>query len=446
MKNSHLFFTAMLLLCAFAAQPLNGQTIYTFDNDETGLPGTFDPGITASDLISVNGPTFSNACPSGFITKNWSTSIAAFSTAYSAIELTLTPIAGNIMTVTEMQFDFGRNPQGPQKIRFAYSTDGGGSWIDNGSDFLTISGPCGDATTFSWDMTDFSSSTAVIFRVYGWNAGNTNGVGRAYNGSVSGTVCSTTPATISPEGVVVTCKGDPITFTTEDCVGCTYQWYKNDNPLAGATGTSYATTKPAYYNVLVTQANGCSAYSAYTELNIGLNPNANIYYPNGLNLCAPTPGTNIIVKVGYTETNTYQWYRNGVEYIGEGATSWRIFPSETGEYRCSITSIDGCNRVTEIATVVNVCREAEMEMSNFEVYPNPTSGEFNINMNLSASVNTADIVIVNMIGDVVYSNYTSITNGILNASVNLQNATAGLYLVKIIVGGNEYNKQIVINK
>jgi hypothetical protein len=132
--------------------------------------------------------------------------------------------------------------------------------------------------------------------------------------------------------------------------------------------------------------------------------------------------------------------------LGDGATSWRIFPSETGEYRCSITSIDGCNRVTDIANVTNVCREAEMEMSGFEVYPNPTSGEFNINMNLSASVNTADIVIVNMIGDVVYSNNTSIANGILNASVNLQNATAGLYLVKIIAGGNEYNKQIVINK
>ena len=446
MKKMHTIKAAFMLLCLLSVQSLTAQTIYTFDNDELGAPGSEAVGVTASDLTPVNGAAYINACGTGYSSDTWSTSSGAFSTAYSALQLTLTPDAGYTMYFTSIQFDLGRNPQGPARMRYAYSLDGGGSWIDNGSDLSIPSGSCGSGTTFTWDMADFSSTSAVIFRIYGWDAGNVNGQERNYNGSVGGTVCSNSPATMSPAGIAITCKGEPVTFTTDACVGCTYQWYKNDNPLAGATGTSYATTKPAYYNVLVTQANGCSAYSAYTELNSGFNPNANIYHPNGLNLCSPTPGTNIIVKVGFLATNTYQWYKNGVEYTGDGATSWRIFPSETGEYRCSITSIDGCNRVTDIANVTNVCREAEMEMSGFEVYPNPTSGEFNINMNLSASVNTADIVIVNMIGDVVYSNNTSIANGILNASVNLQNATAGLYLVKIIAGGNEYNKQIVINK
>jgi len=435
-----------LLLCPISVQSLSAQTIYTFNNDESGAPGSTAVGVTASDLTPVNGVVEINACGTGYSTDTWSTSTAAFSTAFSAIQLTLTPSAGYTMNFTQMQFDLGRNPQGPTRMRYAYSIDGGITWINNGLDLSVPSGSCGAGTTFIWNMTDFSSTTAVIFRIYGWNAGNVNGQERNYNGSVSGTVCSNAPATISPTGVAVICKGDPVTFTTTACIGCTYQWYKNDNPLTGATTTSYATTKPAYYNVLVTQSNGCSVYSPYTELNIGLNPNANIYYPNGLNLCSPTPGTNIIVKVGYLETNTYQWYKNGVEYVGDGATSWRIFPTEAGDYRCSITSSDNCNRITDIATVINVCRLSETEMSGFEVYPNPTSGEFNVNMNLSATVTTADIIIVNMIGDVVYSNNTTLTNGNLNAAVNLQNATAGLYLVKVIAGGNEYNKQIVINK
>ena len=446
MKKSHILFSMMLLINIIAVQQVKAQTLYTFDNEETGLPGTTAAGVAASSLIPVNGVEYINACGSGYSSDTWSTSTAAFSTSYSAVQLTLTPDPGVTMNITNMQFDLGRNPQGPTRMRYAYSIDGGASWIDNGSDYSITSGSCGSGTTFVWDMTDFSSTSAVTFRIYGWNAGNVNGQARKYNGIIGGTTCSPTTVSITPAGVAVTCKGDPLTFSTDDCVGCTYQWYKNDNPLVGATGSTFATNKPAYYNVMVTQPSGCSSFSDHTELNIGINPNANIYYPNGLNICAPTPGTIMIVKVGYTATNTYQWYKDGVEYMGDGATSWRIFPSEAGEYRCSITSIDGCNRVTEIATVINECRLSETEMMGFEVYPNPTSGIFNLNMTLSSNVSSADVMIINMIGDVIYSDNAALSNGNLNTSVNLNNATAGIYLIKVIADGNEYNKQIVITK
>ncbi len=180
-----------VILSAFTTFNANAQ-LYTFTNDELGLPGTVATGVTASSLTPVNGPVFINACGSGYSTDTWSLSTGAFSTAFSAIQLTLTPTAGYSMTITQMQFDLGRNPQGPSRMRYAYSTDGGASWINNGTDYSVPSGSCGSGTTFIWNMTDFTSTSAVIFRIYGWNAGNVNGQERNYNGIVAGSACALT--------------------------------------------------------------------------------------------------------------------------------------------------------------------------------------------------------------------------------------------------------------
>ena len=500
--------TAILLLITTQTK---AQTLYTYTNDETGLPGTVATGVTASNVTPVNGVVLINACGTGYSTDTWSTSTSPFSTSYTALQITLTPTAGYSVTVTGLQFDLGRNPQGPQKMRYAYSTTGGASWINSGTDLVIPSGSCGSGSTFSWDITDFTTTSPILFRIYGWNANNTNGQGRMYNGSISGSACAmqtwyadtdndgfgdaasttlacTIPtgyvadntdcddtqitvypgateicdgldndcdgdidenlvvATIAPADSAITCKGFPITFSTEPCAGCTYQWFKNDNPLAGATDFSYSTTKPAYYSVQVSTPGGCFDVSEHSLLISGFNPNANIYYPNGLNLCAPTPGNNILVKVGYLATNTYQWYKDGLPYTGDGATSWKIYPTETGNYICSITSIDGCNRVTDIATVINSCRLAETTSADLNIYPNPAADNFTVTLNNTEINGNVEIQVVNMVGQIIVAENIIVESGELNYTIQSNNLTAGMYLVKVISEHSELSTTIVINK
>ena len=118
MKCTHTRLVAMVCLLISLSATANAQ-LYTFTNDEGGDPGTVAAGVTASNLTGVNGVTYINACGTGFSSDTWSTSAGPYSTAFSAVQLTLTPGAGNEITVTAMQFDFGRNPQGPTKMRFA---------------------------------------------------------------------------------------------------------------------------------------------------------------------------------------------------------------------------------------------------------------------------------------------------------------------------------------
>lgn len=577
MKN----FFAHLRILAVGAFLFNGglhAQLYTYTNDELGLPGVVATGVTASNLTPVNGVAYINACGTGYSADTWSTSTGAFSTAFSALQLTLTPGTGYSVTVTSIQFDLGRNPQGPQRMRYAYSTNGGVTWTNNGSDYMVPSGSCGSGTTFTWDIPDFTTTSPVIFRLYGWNANNVNGQERNYNGSIGGSAClmqtwyadadgdgygnpavttvacnaplgyvanntdcndanasihpgaaevcnsiddncngsidegltfttyyadadgdgygdpatsvvaCATPvgyvanntdcndgnngahpgatevcdgvdndcdgltdedlvnAVISPADSAITCKSFPVTFSVEPCAGCTYQWFKNDNVIVGATADNYSTTKPAYYSVQVNTAGGCFDVSDHTLLISGFNPNANIYYPNGLNLCAPTPGSNIIVKVGYLASNTYQWYKDGVPYTGTGADSWRIFPSEAGAYTCSITSSDGCNRVTDAANVINSCRVAGEETADLAVYPNPAGNDFTVNMTITSSSKTATIEVMNLIGEIFSIETVAIENGNITRSFNTNSMSNGMYIVKVVVGENEYSTQLLLNK
>jgi len=486
------------------------QTLYTYANAEDGTAGGMATGVTVSALTPVNGVVSINACGTGFSTDTWSTSTGAFSTAFSAVQFTITPSAGYEVTVTSMQFDLGRNPQGPQRMRYAYSTDGGTTWTNNGSDYSIPSGSCGAGTTFSWDLADFTTTSAVIFRIYGWNASNVNGHGRMYNGSVGGSACAmqtwyadtdgdgfgdagattiacnapvgfvadntdcdddngsvypgatevcdgvdndcdgdidevVVTAVMSPTGAVFTCKSDPFTWSVEPCAGCTYQWFKNDNAIAGATGTSYSTTKPAYYNVQVTIPGGCFDMSDYSLLTTELNPNANIYHPNGLNLCAPSPGTNIIVKVGYTATNTYQWYKDGAPYTGTGADSWRIFPSEAGDYYCSITSASGCNRITETKTVINSCRLKGMAgTDNISVYPNPAAAYFQLAMSVDPEITSANLIITDLTGKMVAQQMIACENGAVDSTIPVADLPSGMYLIVVEAGGVAYNTNLII--
>jgi hypothetical protein len=198
--------------------------------------------------------------------------------------------------------------------------------------------------------------------------------------------------------------------------------------------------------VQVTTAEGCFDVSEYALLTTLLNPNANIYNPNGLNLCAPTPGSNILIKVGYTATNTYQWYKDGLPYTGDGATSWRIYPSETGDYYCAITAASGCYRETEVRTVINSCRMGDMTDAGVQVYPNPASDKVTVAMELNANASFAVITVINMMGEAVASTTTSVNSGAATVSINTSELPAGMYTVHINTGEQQVTTNLMLVK
>ncbi len=249
-------------------------------------------------------------------------------------------------------------------------------------------------------------------------------------------------AVIAPTGTVVTCKNEPLMFSVEPCAGCTYQWFKNDNAIPGAVGTTYSTDKPAYYNVQVNAPSGCFDLSDYTLLNTNPQPNANISAPNGTSLC-----TTVKLKASYDASYTYQWYLGGLP-IG-GATAWSHIATSPGSYYCNITNAFGCSRNTASMSVTS-CRE-DMATDNADIlniYPNPTSQTFNIDLIVAnAASETAIIRIYNITGEVVFETTAEVVSGKLFEQITLDNQiSGGIYLVNILAGNKEFNKNLVITR
>ncbi len=250
-------------------------------------------------------------------------------------------------------------------------------------------------------------------------------------------------ATVTPAGTVTGCKGSTIPLSVTAGVGYTYQWYKNGNPIPGATSAVYNVTKPAYYQAMVTIPGGCSDVSGATLVQFLSSPNANISAPNGTSLCAV-----VKLKASFDATYTWQWYRDGSPIAG--ATNYLYNATLPGSYRCRVTNASGCSR-NSASIVVTACKEGEelteAPVEIFDVYPNPTDEVVNINMELNTENTEAQIFIVNIMGDVVYSRDAAINNGTLSEVITLDDqVAAGLYFVKVYVGNKEYSQQLVIQK
>lgn len=253
----------------------------------------------------------------------------------------------------------------------------------------------------------------------------------------------TVTASISPAGVVTTCKNVGTTLTANSGDGYTYQWFKNGNLITGATDVNYTTSKPAYYQVEVSAPGACPVLSEFVEVNIAPNPNANITTPNGLNLCLGT----VKLKASYGVAYTYQWYLDAIEI--PGATDFIYLPATTGNYTCLVTNEFDCSRLTNMVTVINVCKQGEdvaMEIQNEKlvIYPNPVSDVITIDVTTSSINTSATIMILNVLGELMYSEHHAVTNGALNANLNVNNLSNGAYVVAVNINGEIFTTNMVV--
>ena len=253
----------------------------------------------------------------------------------------------------------------------------------------------------------------------------------------------TVTATITPSGVVTICKDFPQTLTATVGAGYTYQWFKNGNLIPGATASTYAPNKPGYYQVQVNLPEGCFALSSPTTVQTNPMPKANISAPDGTSLC-----TTVKLKASYDATYTWQWRNGGVSI--PGAINYLFFPTTPGNYSCTITNNFGCSRTTAVVTVT-ACKEGEevsaANSAMFEIYPNPTSGEFMLSMEVETISTEASLVVQNIVGEQVLAQTISIDHGIANALITLDaGVPSGMYFVRIFLDGKEFTKQLILQK
>lgn len=167
--------------------------------------------------------------------------------------------------------------------------------------------------------------------------------------------CPFTPD-VTP-GMAVLCAGDSAVLTTE--VYDTYQWYKNANPIPGATGQTLVVHSEDSGNLfrVAATSEGCTEFSPYALVDgwVFLLP----YVINGgdepitsgpiLEFCEGDTLT-LTLATGYTENIT--WYNNGAPMPGENSPT--LVVTSSGSYTVTAANATCPNLVMGIGVDIGV--------------------------------------------------------------------------------------------
>ncbi len=156
------------------------------------------------------------------------------------------------------------------------------------------------------------------------------------------------PATISYTGGLDLCQGQSLLLNASIVSGGSYQWLNNNNPITGATASTFTANQTGNYSVRVTNTQGCSTTSNAVAITVSPNPGSTITASGPLTFCE---GGNVTLTA--PEADSYQW-QLGNQNI-DGATSRTLQVSEAGSYRVIATNNNLC-AVT--STPVNVAVQA----------------------------------------------------------------------------------------
>ncbi|MBL7792182.1 MAG: T9SS type A sorting domain-containing protein [Saprospiraceae bacterium] len=161
------------------------------------------------------------------------------------------------------------------------------------------------------------------------------------------------------------CKGDSTLISNAFGSFASYQWYRDGEPIAGATQAEYWVTETGYY-VLFASPELCPQ----TVLTSGVGPS--------FEFVGPEPP--VITVQGNTLQSSsgpnYQWYLNGSAI--SGATTSTYTPTESGAYTVRVSDNSGC--APESAPVTFVVTGTRMPdwAAGVEVFPNPATSTLHL--------------------------------------------------------------------
>ena len=245
-------------------------------------------------------------------------------------------------------------------------------------------------------------------------------------------------ASILPPGLVSSCKGDDVTFESNYIEGYSYQWFKNGNIIPGAINATFATDKPAYYQVRVTSPEDCVDFSEISQLVMYLKPNANISAPLGSSLCS-----NVKLKVSYNPGYSYTWFLDDI--LLPDVTSNLLLVTEPGNYKCKVTSLEGCIRTTN-EILVSACKlsgDTANLKNSILVFPNPANETLSIQFDTKQS-GSVKIYLTDLTGKVVIFDTFSLGERMEQIkTINISNIPIGLYHLNLI--GDEFEEVQLIS-
>jgi Subtilase family/PKD-like domain/Secretion system C-terminal sorting domain/Ig-like domain CHU_C associated len=222
-------------------------------------------------------------------------------------------------------------------------------------------------------------------------------------------------ATITAGGPTTFCDGNSVVLTAS--AGSSWLWSN------GATTQSITVSTGGANTVKVTNASGCFANSAATDITVNARPTVSLSAAPYTKLF-PGLSTTINATINPAGTYSYTWKKNGSVVAGVTGTSFPVSLDQLGSYTLTITnnSTPPCtNTSTELVI-------ADSVTTKLFVYPNPTKGDFQIRYYTTIAA-AHSISIYDAKGSLVFQKLYSLSVPYQQMDVDIQKHGSGVYQV-----------------
>ncbi len=167
--------------------------------------------------------------------------------------------------------------------------------------------------------------------------------------------------TVTP-GDTAFCQGGKVILEVAAGTHLSYQWTKDNSPIAGAQAFFYEADETGLYAVTVSRTNVLRCTDTAVPVSVTVHP-------------LPQPVISWDGEVLRTDSvyADYRWYINGQPI--PGATSYTFVPAQDGRYTVSVTDSNGCIGTSPsiLADKVGIPVAAGIS-TPVHIYPNPTHG------------------------------------------------------------------------
>ncbi|MDG1334309.1 MAG: GEVED domain-containing protein [Crocinitomicaceae bacterium] len=143
---------------------------------------------------------------------------------------------------------------------------------------------------------------------------------------------------------------------------------------------------------------------------------------------------------------TYAWdFGDGVGTSTDENPSYVY--SAAGTYYVTVTVTNACGTDTygDSVLVTTVGLEEIAGLGTIAVYPNPSNGIFNLDVNFNEAANL-NLVVVDMLGKEVAVKQINAANGIHSDVIDLSTSATGVYFLKVISDNNTISTQVLVKK
>lgn len=221
------------------------------------------------------------------------------------------------------------------------------------------------------------------------------------------------------------CPNDSATLTANAAANASYQWFRNNDTLRGATNNTLTIKDNASYFISLRNVDNCPYNSNSIQLTSATRPTTPTITRSG----------NILTATNTTAT-TFQWYFNG--NLITNANQLTYTAMQNGNY--TVVSVGlSCNSLTSSIYNFIISNTNDVNDFNITVQPNP----FNHTLNITSVTQIKTMAIYDLLGKLQYQKtITDNAKTIIVDNINLNN---GSYLLKVVDNqNNSFVKKIMV--